>query len=88
MKVFKIYSEDYYYAYSSETEEDAVKLFIEEQGDLFIDKIEEIPESKWDEKVINVWEDNDFDTEPWQVSIREEISKTPQLIFTNDYSNF
>jgi len=32
-----------------------------------------------------MWEDNDFETEPYKVSIRENmIGETPILLFTND----
>lgn len=89
MKVFKFYSNNLYYAYSGKDEGEARNQLFEEQGEIQIDKSEEIPESEWDEKIINTWEDNDFEKEPYKVSIREEISgESPTLIFTNDFSIF
>ena len=48
------------------------------------DRVEEIPESEWDEKIISMWEDNDLETEPYKVSIREQLISRPCMIFTND----
>lgn len=84
IKVFKFYCGDYHYAFSGETEEQAKECLEETIGQVQIDKVEEIPESEWDEKLINIWEDNDHDNEPYQVSIRECLENTPTLIFTND----
>jgi hypothetical protein len=88
MKVFKFNSGDLHYAYSGETEDEAKEQLFEDFGEMTVDSVEEIPESKWDEKIINIWEDNDFEKEPYQVSIREIISNSPTLIFTNDMSDF
>lgn len=90
MKVFKFYSEDNYWAYSGETEEAAKAALIEDEGEIDIDKTEEIPESQWDDKIINIWEDNDFEKEPFKSSIREQMfgHNKPQLIFTSDVSSF
>lgn len=88
MKVFKFTSGEFYYAYSGETEEEAMETLLWDHGEMKIDSVEEIPESKWDEKVINIWEDNNFETEPYQVSIREVLSNQPSMIFTNDMSDF
>jgi len=85
MKVFKFTSEDYYWAVSGESEEQAKDYLFEIVGEMTIDKVEEIPESEWDEKIINIWEDNDFETESFKVSIREEMySNEPQIIYSND----
>ncbi len=51
-----------------------------------IDKIEEIPESEWDEKIIEMYEDNDPEGVQFFVSIREELSDEPSVIYTNDDS--
>lgn len=88
MKVFKFYSGDFFYAYSGETEEEAKQVMLDDIGEMEIDDVEEIPESQWDEKMIKNWEDNDFETEPYMVSIREVLSDKPCMIFTNDYSTF
>lgn len=84
MKVFKFYCEDHCYAFSGETEDQAKECFFETICQMQIDKVEEIPEDQWDDKFINIWEDNDHDNEPFKVSIRECIENTPTLIFTND----
>jgi len=85
MKVFKFTSEEYYWAVSGETKEQAKNYLFEVVGEMTIDKVEEIPENEWDEKIISVWEDNDFETEPFKVSIREEMfSSEPQIIYSND----
>lgn len=84
MKVFKFYCGDVVYAFSGETEEQAKQCFFETICEMQIDKVEEITEDKWDEKFINIWEDNDHDNEPFQISIRECIENTPTLIFTTN----
>lgn len=89
MKVFKITIENYIYAIYAENIEDAITFLSEEIG-IFDDyKIEKIPESEWDKKDIKIYEDNDTSTEPFYVSIREEIcGNEAQLLFTNDFSTF
>ena len=88
MKVFKFYCGETIYAFAAETKELAIAEFEEQTGDQFTN-IEEIPESEWNEKIISTWEDNNFDNKPFKVSINEIIcGKEPQMIFTNDYSNF
>lgn len=84
MKVFKFYYDDCHTAFSGNDENEAMSEFIEYVGDVEIDKVEEIPESEWDEKFINIWEDNDHDNEPFQVSIRECVENTPTMIFSTD----
>jgi hypothetical protein len=89
MKVFKFYSAPYYYAYNGKTEEEAKKALFEFTGEMLIDKVEEIPEEKWDDKDIKVHEDNDTETEPFYISIREAMDDNePQLLFTNDNAMF
>jgi len=89
MKVFKFYSEKYYYAYSGKTQEEAKECLFGQMGEMAIDKVEEIPESKWDEEIINIWEDNDFEKKPYKESIRNQMfGDEPQMIFTNDMSSF
>lgn len=88
-KVFKFYSDDNIYCYSGKTEEEAKQCLFEQVGEMTIDNVEEIKEECWDDKTINVWEDNDFEKEPYQTSIREQIiGDEPQFIFTNDMSMF
>lgn len=89
MKVFKFYSENYYYAYSGETEQEAKDCLFEQMGEMVIDKVEEIPESEWDKEIISIWEYNDFEKEPYKESIRGQLlGDEPQMIFTNDMSSF
>jgi hypothetical protein len=89
MKVFEFHSGEKYYAYSGDTEQKAKNQLFEEIGEMEIDKVKEIPESKWDEKIINSWEDNDFEKEPEKLSIRESIvGDYPQMVYTNDFSTF
>ena len=90
MKVFKFYTGGYIYSIYSKTEEQAAIFLQEEIGYFEIEKpTEEIPESEWDRKNIKIYEDNDTSTEPFYVSIREEIcGKEAQLLFTNDFSTF
>jgi hypothetical protein len=88
MKVFKFYCGESYYAYAAETKELAINEFNEQIGDLYT-ICEEIPESEWDEKIINVWEDNDFTKKPFKESIRDIMyGSEPQMIFTNNMSSF
>ena len=89
MKVFKFYSENYYYAYSGETEQEAKDCLFEQMGEMVIDKVEEIPESEWDKEIISIWEDNDFEKEPYKVSIRGQLlGDEPQMIFSNDTASW
>jgi len=84
MKVFKFYSDDYYYAYSGHNEDEARLTLLDDLGEMEIDKVEEIPESEWGAKIINVWEDNLTETVPYRISIRENMGEIPGIIFTND----
>ena len=83
MKVFRFYSDDEQYVYSGADENEAKEALFEHIGECVITKVEEIPEDQWDEKNINVWEDNDMDKAPFKVSIRECLSgDTPICICT------
>lgn len=89
MKVFKFYSGEFYYAYSGLNEQIAKEQLFEDIGEMQIDKVEEIPKSEWDAEIINMWEDNDLEQDPYQVSIRDNmIGESATLIFTNDLSQF
>ena len=88
MKVLKFNCGETVYAFAAETKELAISEFEEQIGDQISD-IEEIPESEWNKKTINMWEDNNFDKKPYKVSINDIIcGKEPQMIFTNDFSSF
>ncbi len=84
MKVYKFYSDECFYAVSGNTENEAKEHLFDCAGEMIIDKSEEIPESKWDEKIIEMYEGNDTDGVQFFVSIREELQNEPTLIFTND----
>lgn len=87
MKVFKFYSEDYYYAVAAETEQKANDYLFDYVGIMPIDEVIEIPESQWDRKMIEMYEDNDIEKERFLVSIRDEIcGEEPQIVYTNDRS--
>lgn len=88
MKVFKFYCGQMYYAYAAQTQEEAVEAFEEETGDQYT-VCEKIPENKWDEPIITIHEDNNPESEPYKISIREAICGTePQMIFSNDPSTW
>ncbi len=84
MNVYKFYSEEHFYAFSGKDEQEAKEALFEYAGEMPIDKVEQIPESEWDEKIIEMYEDNDTDGVQFFVSIREELQNEPALIFTND----
>ena len=89
MKVFKFFSDEYFYAFSGRTEPEAKEALFEFVGEMPIDKVEEIPEAKWDEKNIECHEDNDTEKPAFFISIRDELYlNEPTLIFTNDHSIF
>lgn len=88
MKVFKFYCGKTFYVFAAKTKELAITEFEEQTGNQYT-VVEEILESKWNEKIINMWEDNNFDNKPFKVSINDILcGKEPQMIFTNDYSFF
>jgi hypothetical protein len=89
MKVFKFYSLDLYYAYSGENWQQARAALFSDYGEMPIKRIEEIPETQWNDKFINMWEDNDFNNEPEKLSINDLMTgNLPELIFTNDLDSF
>lgn len=88
MKVFKFHCGQSYYVYAAKIKQSAIDKFTEDIGDLFI-ICEEIPQNEWDDKKIIEWEDNDLDSDGQLFSIRETIiGDEPQLIFSNDMSNW
>lgn len=85
MKVFKFKADGYEYALSGKKQKEAQEAFADYVGELDIDSVEEIPESKWDEKFITMYEDNDREKEPFKVSIRDEmLGDKPTFIYSND----
>lgn len=90
MKIFKFYSDKYFYTYYANSKDEARKYLFEQIGEIIIDKIEEIPQSQWDEKDITIWEDNEGDNEYFKKSINDILcGDEPQMILTNhDYLKF
>ena len=88
MKVFKFHSEDdLYYTFSGATEEIAKEAMYEHVGEFKVTKTEEIPESKWDIANIKIYEDNDRENEPYNISIRDCMSGDAAImICSNDAS--
>jgi len=86
MKVFKFTDGDYRYVCSGRTEQEATEIFYQQVGVGEFDGVEEVTESEWDEKVIHMNEDNDFEKPGFKVSIREILESDPMLICTNDNS--
>ncbi len=84
MKVFKFYYDDCHTAISGKDELQAREFFEEYVGNPETDKIEEIQESEWDNRFINIYPDNDRSKKPFKVSIRECLEDTPTMIFSND----
>lgn len=88
MKVFKFISDPFFYAIGAKTMEEAENYLIETLGHQpVIDKIEKIPEAKWDEAIIEMYEDNNRNKRPFFISIREAFcGDEPQILYTNDDS--
>jgi hypothetical protein len=91
MKVIEFKVGKYKYIVSAKTRAEALEYvldgYIDEESD--ITEETEIPESEWDIKDISVYEDNDFETEAYKVSINDSMfNQTPMLISTNDFSTF
>lgn len=91
MKVYKFKVESVFYAISGKDKQEALDFLIEDLGidmnNILFEK--EIPKEKWNEKIIDCWEDNDMEKEPFKISINDIIDeKEPMVIFTNDYSIF
>lgn len=88
MEVFKFnYDGSYFCMINAENQDQSEEHFKEVVSDEF-DSVENVPEAKWDEKNIKVYEDNDTETEPFYTSIREEITFYPCVICTNDADRF
>ena len=89
MKVFKITVDENYYGIYAENKTEALAYLIDEIGFFENETVEEISESEWNKRTINIWEDNDFSKKPYKTSIRENIcGKETQMLFTNNFSTF
>jgi len=84
MKVYKFYVKECFYYVSGKTFTEAMNHLIDIIGECIIDTLEFIDESKWDEKFIGMYEDNDTRHENWKSSIRDLISNTSEILCTND----
>lgn len=86
MKVFKFYCGKSYYGYAAQTKKEAIGKFNEEIGEPYT-ICKEIPEKKWDEKFISIWDDNNPKKKLFKISIREAIFKSdPHIVFSSDTS--
>lgn len=87
MRVFKFQADGYQFAVGAKTQEDAKAHLDELTTCLEEPTVTEIPESGWDDRLIAMHEDNDWETTPFYMSIREIMcGEEPQLLFTNDPS--
>lgn len=86
MKVFKFWYDDCYTTFSGIDQQKATDAFKEYVGDdVEIAKVEEIPETEWDKKFINIYPDDDIEQEPFKASIREcMLGEVSTMIFSND----
>ncbi len=86
MKVYKFYSEELFYSVAAKDLKLAKEYLFEGVGEIKIDSLEIIPESEWDEEIIEMYEDNDMLRNQFFISIRDSICGTePQIVYTNDH---
>lgn len=87
LKVFLFINDGYEYAICAGSIEEARDYYLENFDGNPDDSVEEIPQSKWDEKFIKEYEDNDLEKVPTLISIRDSISGSyPHLIYSTDQS--
>lgn len=85
MKIIKFYSKQLFYFVSGETELEAIETLFDLAGEMEIDKQEEIPESEWDEKLIEIHDEDDDSL--FKASLRELITtNASEILGTNDDS--
>lgn len=85
MKVFEFKSEGFRCAFSGQNEDEAKQALIEAIGEMDIDEVLQIPESDWDEARILMFENDDPETKPYCVSIRDILHEyAPMMIYSND----
>lgn len=85
MKVFKFFSGEYFYGVAAKTQNEAEQHLFEYLHKMPIDKVEEIHESKWNDKFIKMYENDDTEKGAFYVSIREAMcGNEPIIVFTND----
>lgn len=84
MKIIKFYSKELFYFVSGETELEARETLFDLAGEMEIDKQEEIPESEWNEILIE-FHDEETD-EMFKLPLSELISIYPEILGSNDDS--
>lgn len=84
MKIIKFYSKELFYFVSGKTELEARETLFDLAGEMEIDKQEEIPESEWNEILIE-FHDEETD-ETFKLPLSELISVYPEILGTNDDS--
>lgn len=86
-KIFEASVAGAFYVICAKDEQQAKTHLIEEESyeEYHITSVTEIPESEWDNKKIKIWEDNNFETEPFFMTYREcyENSDYSVTIATN-----
>lgn len=86
LKCFRIYSDEFEYLVAAYNGTQALS-FLKNEHEVNAKKILEVPESEWNEKIIKIWEDNDFSKKPFKVSIRESIiGDDIQMLSSTDFS--
>lgn len=85
MKVIEFKVNGFRYGYIGPSEQE-IRYFVKEEfGDTEFDEVVDIPENEWDKKTIAIYEDNNFDNEPFFLSIREiVVGNGTQLIYSDD----
>jgi activator of HSP90 ATPase len=86
MKIFEFSRNGKTYTVKSESKSSASKYLLDEYG-VDIKNCIEIPESEWDNKKIEVFEDNNTENEPFHISLRDAcLGDGTELLGTNDWS--
>lgn len=87
LKVFLFINDGNEYAICADSVEKAREYYEQNLDGNPDDSVEEIPQSKWDEKFIKEYEENDFEKAPSLISIRDCISSSePHLVYSTDLS--
>jgi len=75
VKIFHVEYDGYIDTVVANDEVEAIACCVEDTlyNESDITSVVEIPESDWDNYKINIWEDNDYTKEPYEVTYREEV---------------
>ena len=87
MKVFKFSRNGKSFTIASANKDDARKHLLEEYG-MDIKNCFEIPSSKWDQKEIKMYVDNDIKNEMFYVSINDIIPKNGTMLLATTDNKF